>query len=263
VNQNNHTHRIKIKHQKFRLDRFGVLIALGMIFAVWQGMVYLFHIPSNVLPPLTSVIYELVVRFTGELWPQMWETLRVALVGLGIGAPCGILVASLISQFPTAEKVTYPYIIAMVTLPMVALLPIVLTWTGFGITARIIVVIFQVIPIVTLNSITGFRKIETAKIQLGQAVGATKFQIFVKTIFPNALPYVFTGLRLGTIFSLTTTISAELVASNAGLGNRVTYYARMMLTESSFACIILIAAIGVSVFMALTAIEKKIVVWKK
>ena len=157
----------------------------------------------------------------------------------------------------SGERVLYPYVVAIVTIPMVAMLPILMFWTGFGMTARVVVVICQVVPIVTLQSLTGFSGVEKKKVNLGLSVGASKLTRFVKIVFPNALPYVFTGMRLGSIFATTATISAELISSSEGLGNRVIYFSKLVATESTFACILLIAAIGVTWFLLLSYIEKK------
>lgn len=250
------------KKRAFRWSDLAPVVAFIILFALWDGLVRLLHVPRTILPPLSSILATLVTTFLPELLPHMWATLRIVLVGMVIGAPGGILVASLVSQFKTVERIIYPYIIVVVTMPMVALLPIILTWFGFGPISNIVVVICQVIPIVTLNSITGFNSIERSRIDLGRSIGATRLQIFTKTIFPNALPYVFTGLRLGGIFATTATISAELVSSSEGLGNRVIYFSRIVQTESSYSCIFLIAIIGVSLFNIITAVEKKVVVWK-
>lgn len=256
------TKEIKLKKRKFHPSQLGFLFAIVLVFVVWEAVVFIFRIPDTLLPSMTSIIKRLFSVFREQLAPHMWATFKIVLIGMGIGAPCGILLASVISQFKTLEKMIYPYVVALVTVPMVAILPIVYVWVGFGALGNIIVVICQVIPIVTLNAITGFTSIERAKVQLGEAVGATKLQIFVKTVFPNALPYVFTGIRLGSIFATTTTISSELIASSEGLGNRVVYYARYLSMDTVFSCIILIAVIGLLLFQIFVWIERRIVVWK-
>lgn len=243
-------------------NKMAPVLTFVIIFIIWEGGIRLFHVSRTILPPITAIVHTLVTTFASELALHAWCTLRAVLLGMAIGVPCGILLASVVSQLKIVERVISPYIIILVTMPMVALLPIILTWIGFGEKARIIVVICQVIPIVTLNSITGFNSIEREKINLGKSVGASRFKIFTKIIFPNAWPYVFTGMRLGSIFATTATISAELVSSSEGLGNRVIYYSKIVATESTFSCIFLIAIIGVSFFTILTAIEKRVVVWK-
>lgn len=252
---------LSIKKRRFDVTELAPVFAFFIIFFALEAAVYLFHIPETILPAPSAIIYRLVTTFVPELAYHMWATFKTVGIGMVIGAPLGILVGSFVSQSKNAEAVLYPYIIILVTMPMVAILPIILTWVGFGPTARVIVIICQVIPIVTLNSLTGFMSISQEKRNLGASIGASKLQTFGKIIFPNALPYVFTGLRLGGIFATTTTIAAELVASSEGLGNRVIYYSRIVEPESAYSCIILIAVIGVALYMTLTAIEKKVVVW--
>lgn len=241
---------------------FAPLVTLAIIFVAWEGSIRLFNIPSSILPSLIQIFKTLILNFGETFAHHLWSTFRTVLIGMVIGVPIGILIGALVSQIDSVQRVMYPYIVALVTIPMVAILPILMFWVGFGMTARVIVVICQVIPIVTLQSLTGFASIEKNKVNLGVSVGASKFTRFVKIVFPNALPYVFTGMRLGSIFATTATISAELVSSSEGLGNRVIYFSKIVATDYTFACILLIAAIGVIIFSLLSFVEKKIVVWK-
>ncbi len=247
--------------RRVRLERFAPFIAFVIIYLLLEAAVALFRIPETVLPTPTAIFHRLFTTFSTELGYHMWVTFQTVIIGMVIGTPLGILIGSFVSQSISAEHVLYPYIIVLVTMPMVAILPIILTWVGFGPMARIIVIICQVCPIVTLNSLTGFRSVSREKLNLSASVGATKFQTFTRVIFPNALPYVFTGLRLGGIFATTTTIAAELVSSSEGLGNRVVYYSRIVEPESAYSCIILIAVIGVCFYSLLSFIERKVVVW--
>ena len=215
------------------------------------------------MPSLITIAKTLVGNFGTVLLPHLLYTLRTVLTGMIIAVPLGILAGAVVSQIKVIQRVLYPYIVALVTIPMVAILPILMFWVGFGMRARIIVVICQVLPIVTLQSLTGFSSVETKKVQLGLSVGASKLTRFIKIVFPNALPYVFTGMRLGSIFATTATISAELVSSSEGLGNRVIYFSKIVSTDYTFSCILLIALIGVALYTILTLIEKKIVIWKE
>jgi ABC-type nitrate/sulfonate/bicarbonate transport system permease component len=84
----------------------------------------------------------------------------------------------------------------------------------------VIVVIIQATPIITLNTLNGFTNIEGEKLELAKSVGASKLQTFIKIIFMNAMPQVFTGIKLGCIFSTIGAISADFVAGTVGLCSR-------------------------------------------
>lgn len=255
--------RISKKSWSVYLGGTAPFVTLILIIALWEGAILLFQIPSSIFPSLFQIVKTVVVNFHTTFSYHLWCTLRTVLMGMLIGVPLGILIGAVVSQIDAVQRILYPYIVALVTIPMVAILPILMFWVGFGMTARVIVVICQVVPIVTLQSLTGFRSIERNKVNLGVSVGASKFVRFLKIVFPNALPYVFTGMRLGSIFATTATISAELVSSTEGLGNRVIYFSKIVATDYTFGCIFLIAAIGVAVYTLISFAEKKIVVWKQ
>ena len=134
---------------------------------------------------------------------------------------------------------------------------------GFDSKVRVIVVILQATPIIVLNTLTGFQTVETSKLELMRSMGATKFQTFIKLIFPNALPQVFTGLKLGCIFSTIAAMSADLAAGKIGLGFRIQQYSSLIMTEMAFGTILIVALIGIVLFQIVATIEKKVIVWVK
>ena len=112
------------------------------------------------------------------------------------------MLAALITQKPFAEKVIAPYILIMVTTPMIALVPFLRLKLGFGSWPLIIAVALASGPMVMLNSATGFRRTDLAKIALARSYGASTFQIFRKIRFPLALPMIIVGFMVGSIFGL-------------------------------------------------------------
>jgi NitT/TauT family transport system permease protein len=185
------------------------------------------------------------------------------MAGFLIGVPLGIGFAAVLSQYQIIEKAFKPYVIFLVTTPMLTLVPLFMMWLGFGSRARILVVILQTIPIVTLNSITGFSSVEKFKLDLARSLGATKRQTFFKIVFPNAMPQVFTGIKLGGIFATIAALGAQFAGAKNGFGNRIIYFSRLIETEISFACIVLVALIGITLFTVISRIERSVVNWKK
>ena len=151
------------------------------------------------------------------------------LAGFAIGAAIGLVLAALITQKPFAEKVIAPYILIMVTTPMIALVPFLRLKMGFGSWPLIIAVALASGPMVMLNSATGFRRTDLAKIALARSYGASTFQIFRKIRFPLALPMIIVGFMVGSIFGLLTAIGGEMVAPSeaGGLGERLVYYSSL------------------------------------
>mgnify|MGYP001791743216 CR=1 FL=1 len=247
-------------------DRMVVLAPIAVLAILLLGLeliVYVFKIPRQVLPSPHAILLALYTNFASAILSHLMITLYVILAGFVIGVPVGIFLAALLSQYKIVEKAFSPYVILLVTTPMITLVPLFMMWFGFGINVRVFVVILQTVPIVILNSITGFNTVDSSKIELADSMGATRIQKFVKIIFPNALPQVFTGIKLGGIFATIAAITAGFSGAKSGLGNRVLYFSKFIETEIAFACIILIALIGISLYMLISQVESRVIVWRR
>ena len=151
----------------------------------------------------------------------------------------------MITQFPFAEKIITPYILLLVTTPMLALVPLLILRFGFGYTPRIIAVALAAGPMVMINAATGFRRVDRGKIALARSYGATTLQIFWKIRAPMALPMILVGLMVGAIFGLLTAVGAEMVGGGFGLGNRLTSYSSMIQMPQFFAVIVILSTLGI------------------
>ena len=170
--------------------------------------------------------------------------------------------AAVITQFPFVEKVVTPYILLLVTTPMLALVPLLILRFGFGSEPRIIAVALASGPMVMINSATGFRRVDLAKIALARSFGANTLQIFTKIRIPMAMPMIIVGLMVGSIFGLLTTIGAEMVGGAEGLGNRLTYYSSLIRMPQFFAIILILAIIGISIYVFFFWLGKKWASWE-
>lgn len=220
------------------------------------------EVPAYVLPAPSAVFSALVSSFD-TLLPHIIVTLRELATGYLLGAAIGILLAAVITQFPFVEKVITPYILLLITTPMLALVPLLMLKFGFGETPRIIAVTLAVGPMVMINAATGFRGTDSAKIALARSYGATTLQIFRKIRFPMALPMIIVGLMVGGIFGLITAVGAEMVGGGSGLGNRLVYYSSLGRMDSFFAVIIIVAAIGISLYALAYFMNKRWASWKR
>ncbi|MBB29513.1 MAG: ABC transporter permease [Gemmatimonadetes bacterium] len=235
-------------------------IALAVI-SISEVVVRALDIPTYVFPPPSEIIKALFKSFH-LFWPHLLITLQELGLGYIIGALIGITLAAVITQFPFVEKIVTPYILILVTTPMLALVPLLILKFGFGQTPRVIAVALAVGPMVMINSATGFRRTDLPKIALAKSYGASTFQIFYKIRFPLALPMIIVGLMVGGIFGLLTAIGAEMVGGGSGLGNRLVYYSSLARMSNFFAVIILIAAIGIGLYVIFYLIGKKWANWE-
>src|SRR5690606_24889046 len=154
------------------------------------------------------------------------------------------------------------YILLAVTTPMIALVPLLMLKLGFGMWPRVIAVSLAVGPMVMINAATGFRRIDSAKIALARSYRATTLQIFTKLRVPMAMPMIVVGLMIGSIFGLLTAVGAEMIGGRDGLGNRLVYFASLARMEQFFATILIIAFIGIALYVIFYFVGKKWASWQ-
>ena len=238
------------------------LIVLVVLVTVWELAVRLFNIPSTVLPAPTAIIGALRRILGSEIMPHLGVTLQVLVVGFLVAIPVGVVFASLLSQYTILSVTLSPFVVLWVTMPMLATLPLLMTWLGYGVEPRILIVSVTASGMVALNSVAGFRKVEQEKLELMSSMGAGKWQTFFKCIFPNALPSVFAGIKLGCINATLSTLGVEIAGFGSGIGSRITLYATLIDFPVVFACILITILIGVTLFMTVSAIERRVLFWK-
>jgi len=237
-----------------------VLVAVAVIGGaeVWVRAA---GIESYVFPKPSEIGRALIDNF--DLFrPHLIATLRVLFSGYALGAAVGLVLAAVITQFPFMEKVITPYILLLVTTPMIALVPLLILKLGFGDSPRVIAVALAAGPMVMINSATGFRRTDLGKIALARSYGASTLQIFARIRFPLALPMIIVGLMVGAIFGLLTAVGAEMVGSGEGLGNRLMFYSARIQMANFFAIIVMLAVMGILIYVLFYAVGKKWASWE-
>ena len=220
-----------------------------------------FDIKTYVLPK-PSQVGSILFHHFNVFWPGIKITLKELISGFAIGAAIGLALAALITQFPFVEKVITPYILLLVTTPIIALVPLLMLRYGYGSTPRIIACALATGPMVMINSATGFRRTDLAKIALARSYGASTFQIFTKIRFPLALPMIIVGLMVGSIFGMLTTVGAEIVGGTGGLGSQLSTYSALIKMDYFWSVIVLLAFMGVMLYVIFFWVGKKWASWQ-
>jgi len=234
------------------------------IFFLVQGIVVWTHTPTYVFPKPIDVVKTFAQDFTSTEMHALKVTTIEFLAGLAIGSTVGLVLAALLTLKPFVEKIIAPYVLIMVTTPMLALVPFLRLKMGFGLWPLIIAVALASGPMVMINSATGFRRTDLAKIALARSYGASTFQIFAKIRFPLALPMIIVGYMVGSIFGLLTAVGGEMVAASeqGGLGKDLVYYSSLARMPEFGATILIIAILGVLIYVIFYFIGKRWASWE-
>ncbi|TYB88658.1 ABC transporter permease [Oceaniovalibus sp. ACAM 378] len=243
-----------------RAEIVAIIVTAIIVIGGLELALRLFEVPHYIMPPPSAIGTALVTQFP-LIAPHLGHTLVELLGGFAIGASVGLVLAAVITQFPFSEKIIAPYILLLVTTPMLALVPLLILRFGFGYTPRIIAVALASGPMVMINAATGFRRTDSAKIALARSYGASTLQIFWKIRAPMALPMILVGLMIGAIFGLLTAVGAEMVGGGFGLGNRLTSYSSRIQMPEFFAVVMILSFLGIAIYAIFFLIGKKWASW--
>src|SRR5262249_5466658 len=234
------------------------------IFFLVQGIVVWTHTPTYVFPKPTEVVKTFFQDFTSTEIHSLKVTAMEFLTGLAIGSTIGLVLAALLTLKPFAEKIIAPYVLIMVTTPMLALVPFLRLKMGFGLWPLIVAAALASGRMVMISSAPGLRRTDPAKIAVARSSGASPFQIFAKIRFPLALPMIIVGFMVGSIFGLLTAVGGEMVAASeqGGLGKDLVYYSSLARMSEFGATILIIAILGVAIYIVVYMVCRRWAGWE-
>ena len=228
---------------------------LLLLVAAWQAYVSLFDVDAFILPgPLD--IGRAFVQFFPELLHHTWITTYEILMGFAVGTIGAVLMALLITSSRLAERIFYPLLIASQTVPKIAIAPLFLIWFGTGLAPKIVIAAIVCFFPTVVNTVQGLRSTDPNAIDLLRLVAASRWQVFRKLRFPNALPYFFAGLKISIALAVIGAIIGEWVGANAGLGYLIMYSTQTLRTDLLFAGLVLTALLGVALYLVVVLLER-------
>ncbi|MBE9039395.1 ABC transporter permease [Oscillatoriales cyanobacterium LEGE 11467] len=237
--------------------------AIAFIFFIflWELTVQNFSISPLVLPAPSAVLKVLVERF-GYLAFHAGITFLEAVLGFLLGSIAGFALATLFLFSRTAEQAIYPYAVAIKAIPLVALAPLVVAWFGSGLFSKVFLAAIITFFPVLVNSLDGFKSVESDALDLFHVWSASQWQIFIKFRVFHALPSLFAGLKVSSSFAIVGAVVAEFIGSEQGIGFAIKSSSYFLSTDLTFAAILVSALIGLAFFWLISALERKIVFWK-
>ena len=234
------------------------LILVIFLLGLWQWLCVKNNIQVWMLAKPTDIAAKFLEN-TRVILPHIGMTYSNIIIGFVLAVVIGILLAVITCAFPVIGNAVNPVIVVLCCIPMITLVPTLMLVLGLGRSVKLITIVIQAFPIVTMNAATGFLNADHSHIELMQSLKATKIQQFKYCLFYDALPDIFTGVKLASIMAMMGGISAEMTGGNDGLGSRISYYIGFSKTPEALSCIIYIAFLGAVLYGLISFIEKKII----
>ena len=240
--------------------RGGALAIFALLIVLWEVAVRVTGVKEYLLPPPSKVWTEFWKRHdivAGGAWVTTQEILAGYALAVVVSVPLALWIAY--SRF--MEQAVYPVIVFLQIVPKIAIAPLFIIWFGFGFTPKLLLVfLLSFFPIV-VSSIAGFKSADRDVMDFARTTGAGGIKLFLKIRLPQALPQIFTGLKVGAALAATAAVVAEFVASDRGLGYLLLQYNGNLDTPMVFAVIILLSLIGLIVYYAVELIERFTIPW--
>lgn len=233
-----------------------ILIILG-----WDLAIRAFNIPAYILPTPASVAAT-AVEERDQIAYHTLVTVKESFLGLCLGSLMGFILAVMLSQSETIRKSIYPYIIAVKTAPIIAVAPLLIIWFGSGLAAKVLTIALMTFFSVVVNTVKGLTTAGENELEFFKLLGASRIQVFMKYRLPNALPYIFTGLKIASTVSVLGAVAVELIGADEGLGFLIIIASYYLKIDVMFVALGAVALVGMGFFGLVCFLEKKIVFWQ-
>jgi NitT/TauT family transport system permease protein len=245
------------------LSAFGVPV-LGVLAAIvlWWSITAVFHIRPYFVPSP----WDIAVSFrdsAGYLLTEMKVTVEETLVGFAIGGIAGLVISIVLAASRTIERATVPLLVALNSVPKVAIAPLLTVWLGFGFQPKVLMVILICFFPVVVSTMSGLISTPSELSELAKSLSANWWQTYLKVRLRWALPQIFVGVKVATSLAVIGAVVAEIGSPQHGLGAVIVLSGSSADTPLAFAAITLLALLSVALFYLVVGLERWLLPWAR
>lgn len=240
------------------------LVLVAVLLGLWEygvrsGVVnaFLFGSPSAIWSFLVKGILD------GSIFHDMLVTSEETLLGFILGNAIGATLGLALWYSPFLERVVSPFILALGSIPIIALAPLVIVWAGTDLQSKVLMSTLSVVVVALLAAFEGARNTDPLEMNLLYSMGATKRQVFRRVVVPSSLTYIFSGLKLTVGFALIGAIIGEFVSSSEGLGHAIFIAGNLYNIPKVFASLLATIAIALIFVAVVGKVERRLLPWRK
>jgi NitT/TauT family transport system permease protein len=239
---------------RFVLQFLYPLAGVVLIVAVWALACWLVNIPTVVLPSPDKVLRSLIIRgdlLLSESWITLKETLYGFLLALAVA----------VANSRPLNLMFYPLLIALQSVPKVALAPMILVWLGTGLESKLAIVWLVAFFPIIVDTAAGLRATPKELLELAHSLNASPLQVFIKVQLPAALPFVVTGAKVAITLAVIGAVIGEFVGSSEGLGFLLLSATSQLDTPLAFAALFALSVLGIFVYALVGMGERMMASW--
>lgn len=236
------------------------LLGLAVVLGLWWGAVAILDIPAILLPSPSDVVAELIGE-RQRIAEQTGTTLLQTVLGFAITTVGGLAIGTMVATSRVVDQMVSPWLVAFNAIPKVAFAPLLLVWLGFGMQSRVAMVVLLCFFPIVLATAAGLASTPVEYIELGKSLDASRWQMFRKFRFPNALPHIFVGLKVAMPLAVIGAVIGEFAGGRTGLGYIIQQASGVGNTSLAFASIVVLSGMSIVLFYALVVAERVVVPW--
>ncbi len=238
-----------------------VLSIVGTL-AIWEILTRLFQVPGFILPAPSAIFIEAVTRYPLYLY-NSWVTFYEMVVGFVLAALVGVFLAVVIVYSRIVRNLIYPQIVVLQIVPKVAIAPLLLIWAGYGMTSKVLLALLVSFFPIVVNMVTGLIEIEEELLDLCRILQSGRWQEFAKVRLPNALPYLFSSLKVASTLSVIGAVIGEFVGGAEGLGHLIIIANTELRTSMAFVSLFCLSILGFLLYGLVIVAERVFMPWEK
>jgi NitT/TauT family transport system permease protein len=238
----------------------GATMTLIVLVILWEFLVRQFQVPAWLLPS-PSLIGQSMLEWRSELVGHSLVTLYETLVGFALAIAISIPLAVAVVYSPLLQNTIYPILLALQSMPKVAIAPLLALWIGFGTLPKIVVVFLVCFFPIIVATTSGLTAVPTSLMDLIRSLSASSLQTFVKIRFPTAMPHIFIGLKIAITFAVIGAVIGEFVGSENGLGYLILISTSQSRTPLAFGALVLLTLMSIVLYYGIALIERIAVPW--
>ncbi len=237
------------------------VLVTTLILLAWEISVRILGIRSIILPPPSAVLETMAHRHD-LLLTHLWPSLYLTVLGFLLSVIGGIFVAVLITYSAIVRKGFYPVIVVSQVIPKISIAPLFIVWFGTGTLPSLLLAFLVAFFPMTINAAMGFESIDEDIHRMARTFMGSRWQIFWKIRMPNALPYIFGGMKISITLAIIGVIVSEFVASQEGIGYLIKLAGGLLDTPLMLAAIVALSISGLALYGIIVAAESWAVYWQ-
>ena len=257
--------RVKRTFFKF-IQNYGLsILVIVLLIVAWQILVDTLKIKKYILPSPKLILDSFIdprMAAKNKWWRHIIATTGGVIGSFALTVTAGVAIAVFLSWSKTANRLVMPILVLFNSIPKIALAPLFLLWLGYGVFPNIMIAFIIAFFPVVINASTGMQAVDEDLLDLVRYLNASKLQVFVKIRIPNSLPYIFAGVKTSATMCVVGVLVGEFIASKRGLGYLLRDAQAFIDMPTMFACLVVLAILGISFFGIISLSERLIMPWR-